>query len=114
MYHDAPSAAAGSFKKQYVSVVAAFDAEGRVSPRAVLWPDGRMFAVDMLVSAEDFGPEQERGRRTMRFRVCVRGRVTDLFLEYERRPLAPDVGNLRWWVYAREGAKGARQRGRRK
>ena len=86
--------------KLYVDVVMRLTDEGRTDPLAVIWPDGRSFRIDEIVSRGQFGPAVH-GAQTARYRVRFGGHVTDLFLE--KRSGVPAMGTpetMRWWVYA--------------
>ena len=75
--------------KKYVGVEATFDAQGAVSPRAVLWDDGRRFEVDRVLDARP-AASLKTGGDGIRYTVQVGGKSTYLFFEGDR-----------WFVEAR-------------
>ena len=77
-------------EKRYVGVDATFDADGRVTPRAVIWDDGRRFEVDRVLDVRA-AASLKTGGDGIRYTVQVGGRSTYLFLE----------GGARWFVEAR-------------
>ena len=79
----------------YVKVNSDFDATGAVTPKAIIWADGRVFRID---SIRDFRPAAslEEGRRGDCYTVIIQGEEKRLFFE---RSSLPGGGRLgRWWV----------------
>ena len=86
--------------REYVDVIARFGRDGSLEPVAVIWKDGRSFAIDEVTEEGAFGAET-RGRRQACYHVRFGGHETELYLE--RRSAVPAVGQpeeLRWWVFA--------------
>lgn len=86
--------------REYVTVVAQFDPEGRLQPVTVCWKDGRSFTIDEILEQGEFSVPM-RGRQQAKYRVRFGGHETELYLE--RREAVPALGepeSLRWWVYA--------------
>ena len=82
-------------KRVYVKVNSDFDAKGAVTPRAIVWADGRSFRIDAV---RDFRPavELEGGRAGDCYTVIIRGEERQLFFERTRSMYGARLG--RWWV----------------
>ncbi len=82
-------------KRVYVKVNSDFDATGAVTPKAIVWADGRSFRIDAV---RDFRPasELENGRTGDCYTVIIRGEERQLFFERTRAVYGGRVG--RWWV----------------
>ena len=86
--------------KMYVDVVVRMSDEGRIDPLSVVWPDGRVYRIDEIVSRGQPG-QTLKGARTARYRVRFGRHETDLYLEHRRGdPAMGTPDRLRWWVYA--------------
>ena len=70
-------------RKIYVSVLAEFNTEGKITPRAVLWHDGRIFEIDRVFSKNSHAAFQSGGYGT-RYRIRISGKVTFLNLQEGR------------------------------
>ena len=82
-------------KRIYVKVNSDFDATGAVTPRAIVWADGRIFKID---SVRDFRPaaELENGHAGDCYTVMIHGEERQLFFERTRAMYGGRLG--RWWV----------------
>ena len=82
-------------KRVYVKVNSDFDATGTVTPRAIVWADGRSFRIDAV---RDFRPasELEDGRAGDCYTVIIHGEERLLFFERTRSMYGARLG--RWWV----------------
>ncbi|MGI6160927.1 MAG: hypothetical protein ACOYJD_02755 [Christensenellales bacterium] len=69
--------------KVFVGMHAVFSPEGSISPRKMIWPDGRTFDIDRI---EDIRPAAslKAGGCGMRYICSVRGRRLALFLDNNR------------------------------
>ena len=76
----------------YVMVTSDFDTTGYMLPRAITWPDGRVFPIDDVRS---FRPAAE-GLTMDRYTVVICGKEKSLFFERARTPHSCLVG--RWFV----------------
>ena len=79
----------------YVKVNSDFDSVGSVTPRAIIWKDGRTFKVDAV---RDFRPASVLGPGHCGdcYTVMIRGEERHLFFE---RTSTSDKSRLgRWWV----------------
>ena len=79
----------------YVKVNSDFDATGALTPRAIIWSDGRIFKID---SVRDFRPAStiESGRAGDCYTVLIHGEEKYLFFEKTNVMFGNRVG--RWWV----------------
>lgn len=87
----------------YVKVNSDFDATGALTPRAIIWSDGRTFKID---SVRDFRPAStiESGRAGDCYTVLIHGEEKYLFFEKTNVMFGNRVG--RWWVeYAAPATK---------
>ena len=66
--------------KKYVSVIAKFDADGRVVPLTVLWEDGRKFEIDRILDVRRAASLKAGG---VGIRYTVRIGRSETFLFYE-------------------------------
>lgn len=78
------------FRKIYVGVTLAVDAEGAIRPLGIRWTDGSFYAVDRLTQRR-LAASTKVGGCGVRYTVEIRGRKTYLFNE-----------DGRWFVEARE------------
>ena len=79
----------------YVKVNSDFDSTGAVTPKAIIWSDGRIFKID---SVRDFRPASTLGesRRGDCYTVLIRGEERQLFFERTSTLFGSRLG--RWWV----------------
>lgn len=75
-----------SRRKHYVEVLARTDEEGRVSPVAITWSDGRVFEIDRVMDMRQ-AASLKVGGMGIRYLVRIGARTTYLFFE-----------NPRWFV----------------
>lgn len=82
-------------KRIYVKVNSDFDATGAVTPRAIIWEDGRSFRIDAV---RDYRPASamERGRSGDCYTVIIHGEEKHLFFERSSLLFGGRLG--RWWV----------------
>ena len=85
----------------YVKVNSDFDATGAVTPRAIIWSDGRSFKID---SVRDYRPAStdRHGREGDCYTVLIHGEEKQLFFEHTRELFGGRIG--RWWVESRNPA----------
>ena len=76
----------------YVQVSSDFDATGYMRPRAITWPDGRVFRIEDIRSFRPAGQD----RLLDCYTVIVRGKEKHLFFERSGGPFACCLG--RWFV----------------
>ena len=79
----------------YVKVNSDFDSTGAVTPKAIIWSDGRIFKID---SVRDFRPASTLGERRSGdcYTVLIRGEERQLFFERTSALFGSRLG--RWWV----------------
>ena len=72
-----------------------FDSTGAVTPKAIIWSDGRIFRID---SVRDFRPASTLGesRSGDCYTVLIRGEERQLFFERTSTLFGSRLG--RWWV----------------
>ena len=82
-------------RKVYVKVNSDFDATGAVTPRVIIWEDGRSFKIDAI---RDFRPASamEQGRSGDCYTVIIHGEEKHLFFERTSAMFGSRLG--RWWV----------------
>lgn len=82
-------------RRVYVKVNSDFDATGAVTPRAIIWEDGRSFKIEAV---RDFRPASamEGGRSGDCYTVIVHGEEKHLFFERTNAMYGSRLG--RWWV----------------
>ncbi len=76
--------------KRYVEVVSDTSSDGIVTPLAVIWDDGRRFAIDRVLDRRQ-AHSLKCGGTGMRYTVRIGGQSTYLFFE-----------DPRWFVEAKE------------
>ena len=86
-------------ERVYVKVNSDFDATGSVTPKAIIWRDGRVFQIETV---RDFRPAStlEQGRHGDRYTVLIKGEEKYLF--FERIGTAEGSRLGRWWVECRQ------------
>ena len=79
----------------YVKVNSIFDPTGAVTPKAIIWADGRVFKIDTI---RDFRPASTLGdgRTGDCYTVVIQGEEKQLFFERTNIMYGGRVG--RWWV----------------
>ena len=82
-------------EKIYVKVNSDFDSTGAVTPRAIIWSDGRTFKID---SVRDFRPASTLGPGHVGdcYTVIIHGEEKQLFFERTSSLFGSRLG--RWWV----------------
>ena len=82
-------------QKTYVKVNSDFDSTGTVTPRAILWSDGRVFKIDAV---RDFRPASTLGRGQTGdcYTVLIHGEERYLFFQRTETLYGGRLG--RWWV----------------
>lgn len=84
--------------KVYVPVLAAFGADGKLTPRALVWEDGTRYTIDRVLDMRP-AAAQKAGGQGDRYTVRIGGRESYLFFE---RGTAKDPFVGRWFVERRE------------
>ncbi len=69
------------YAKVYVGMLVRVSAEGRLTPVAVLWENGREYEVDRVLRVRRIPPERVGGIMTERYDVVMRGRGKTLYRE---------------------------------
>ena len=79
----------------YVKVNSDFDATGSVTPRSIIWRDGRIFRIDAV---RDFRPASTLtpGHPGDCYTVLIQGEEKYLFFQRTDRNESSRLG--RWWV----------------
>ena len=82
-------------RRVYVKVNSDFDATGAVTPRVIIWEDGRSFKIEAI---RDFRPAcvQESGRSGDCYTVVIHGEHKQLYFERTSAMFGSRLG--RWWV----------------
>ena len=82
-------------QKTYVKVNSDFDSTGTVTPRAIVWKDGRVFRIE---SVRDFRPASTLGHGYTGdcYTVVIHGEEKYLF--FERTDILYGSRLGRWWV----------------
>ena len=84
----------------YVKVNTDFDSTGTMTPRAIIWSDGRIFKIDTV---RDFRPASTLGAGHSGdcFTVVIHGEEKYLFFERTGQQFGGRVG--RWWIETAAG-----------
>lgn len=77
-------------KKQYVSVVTEFTADGKVLPKEIIWDDKTRFEIDRILDVRPCASTKVGGVG-IRYTCRILNKETYLFLE-----------EMRWFVEAKE------------
>lgn len=85
--------------KVYVPVTVAFDGQGRMFPRAIVWEDGEVYEIDKVLNVRPSYAARAGGQGD-RYTVRLRGRETYIFFEHSADFGSPILG--RWFVERRE------------
>lgn len=72
------------FIKVYVSVVLRVDEDGRITPLAIEWEDGRKYEVTKVIDKCSAPPRHVGGSATVRFTVDIAGNRRELYKEGSR------------------------------
>ncbi len=80
-------------ERVYVQVRSVCDATCYMLPRAIIWPDGRVFTIEDVRSIR---PDAASGGLRNCFTVMIRGQERTLFYEQYRNP--PPCRHGRWYV----------------
>lgn len=82
-------------KKIYVKVTTDFDSTGYMSPRTIIWHDGRTFQIDEV---RDFKPaaNPESAFRKDCYTIVIKGKEKHLFFERSDSDFRSRIG--RWFV----------------
>ncbi|MEE8705038.1 MAG: hypothetical protein SOH58_08600 [Olsenella sp.] len=80
-------------EKRYVEVISRTDEEGRVTPLAVVWSDGRHYDIDRVLDRRR-ACSLKTGGTGVRYTVSVGGRSTYLFFEGPRWFVEAKVADL--------------------
>ena len=84
--------------KVYVSVTTVFDQKGRMYPKQIHWPDGRVFDVDRVFDVRPAASLKVGGQGD-RYTIQVRGRQS--YLYFEKTSDDRNVNFGRWFVEAK-------------
>lgn len=76
------------YEKIYISVIALFKKQGGLTPREIIWTDGKRFQIDKVMFV-DQAPSSSGGLLTTRYTVLIGLEERRLFYEKE---------NQRWFV----------------
>ena len=69
--------------KAYVTVGAVFSAEGNLTPKYIIWEDGRKFEIDRIIDVRR-AASLKAGGAGIRYTIRIGGTETFLFLEDTR------------------------------
>lgn len=86
--------------KVYVEVIAAFNSNGEVMPRALLWEDGRKYKIDKVLDCKPAAAMRAGGQGD-RFTIQVNGHESYLFFERSTTITGNQLG--RFFVERRAG-----------
>jgi len=81
--------------KVYVQVEAVFREDGRLTPAALLWEDGRRYEIRKVTDVRK-AVARRAGALALRFTVDIAGRESYLFFEPAENPVNAFLG--RWFV----------------
>ena len=84
--------------KVYVGVRAAFDPEGRMLPRELIWEDGTVYAIDRVLDVRQ-AAAMKAGGQGDRYTISVCGKQSYLFFERSAARTGSCIG--RWFVERR-------------
>lgn len=86
--------------KVYVRVTVAFDEEGRMLPRQIIWEDGRKYPIDKITEIRQ-AAAMKAGGQGDRYTVWIGGKQSFLFFE---RNASDSGGNIGRWFVERRSA----------
>lgn len=81
--------------KVYVPVEVAFESDGKMLPRAIIWEDGRKYTIDKIIDARP-AVAMKAGCRGYRYTIWIQGRQSYLFFERYDSVFDCHVGH--WFV----------------
>ena len=84
--------------KVYVPVEVAFESDGKMLPRAIIWEDGRKYTIDKITDARP-AVAMKAGCRGYRYAIWIQGRQSYLFFERYDSVFDWHVGH--WFVERR-------------
>ncbi len=77
-------------RKAFVEVIAKFDTNGAMQPTAIVWEDGKVFAIERVIDVRQAASLKVGGQGT-RYLCRIRNKETYLFFEMGK-----------WFVEAKE------------
>lgn len=86
------------YKRVYVQVEVSFSTEGQMSPRALVWTDGKRYEIDRVLDIRPAHAEKAGGQGD-RYKVKMKGLEKQLFFEHNTDASSFMVG--RWFVEGR-------------
>jgi len=69
--------------RTYINVFAVFDCSGNITPRAIIWTDGRRYIIDRIIRVEQRAALRSGGAG-LRYHVSICGQERYLYLEETR------------------------------
>lgn len=81
--------------KVYVSVLVAFNSEGVMYPRALVWEDGHRYDIDKVLDVRQ-AAAMKAGGQGDRYTVVINGQRSYLFFERSTNVSGNNIG--RWFV----------------
>lgn len=81
--------------KVYVSVLVAFDSNGTMYPRALVWEDGHKYSIDKVLDIRQ-AAAMKAGGQGDRYTIMVNGQQRYLFFERSTDQTGNNIG--RWFV----------------
>ncbi|MDO4756938.1 MAG: hypothetical protein Q4A54_11360 [Parabacteroides sp.] len=81
--------------KVYVEVMVAFDEEGRMLPKMLVWEDGRKYCIDRVTDIRQ-AAAMKAGGQGDRYTVIINGQQSHLFFERSTNLSGNVIG--RWFV----------------
>jgi len=70
-------------RRVYVSVIARFDEDGKITPLSVIWEDGTKYDIDRVTDAKRRAA-MKAGGAGMRYTCLINGHETYVFFDGER------------------------------
>lgn len=84
--------------KVYVPVLVAFNSEGIMYPRALVWEDGHRYDIDKVLEIRQ-AAAMKAGGQGDRYKIRVNGQESYLFFERSTQMTGNNIG--RWFVERR-------------
>ena len=84
--------------KVYVGVRAAFEADGRMFPKALTWEDGTVYEVDRVLDIRQ-AAAMKAGGQGDRYTISIHGQNSYLYFERSTEVSGNNIG--RWFVERR-------------
>lgn len=84
--------------KVYVPVLVAFNSEGIMYPRALVWEDGQRYDIDKVLEVRQ-AAAMKAGGQGDRYKIRVNGKESYLFFERSTQMTGNNIG--RWFVERR-------------